>query len=278
MSVRETIEDAIVQTLQGLTEGQSALLATAKGQTVRDRKSLTAAISRELLPAAYVMATGRDSSEKTYRRPGLLSFSVVLATRSFRSDDDARTGAVDVTGVFDLAEQVASALQDQVVATDRQLLLVDEHSVGGDEGTIIWEQGYEVRRLAELGGPTFGGVALAGAGSEVHVELGVLRRATSSFSFPGVDGVFERDLGTRERTIIWHGQLRAADHPSLNTIESNIEDEIRNSQEQSMVDTWGRTHEMCVLQKFNRRGLRRVDELTGEALQDFELEFTQLGR
>lgn len=278
MSAWETIEDAVVQTLEELTLGESALLSTVKGCTSRDRKLLLAAMGRERLPAAYVITTGRDAGERTFRRAGSPVLSVLLAARSHRSDDEARTGGVDVTGVFTLSERVASALQDLTVGGTRRLLLVDERSLGGAEGTNVWEQRYEIRRPSASTAPTFGGVALAGSDSEVHVELGPLRRASSSFSFPGVDGVFERALGARARPIVWRGQLRVADHATLNAIESAIEEEVRCGQEKTMVDPWGRSHELCVLKAFQRRGQRQVDELSGEALQDFELEFDQLGR
>jgi len=229
MSSWETTENGLIQVLEGLTFGQAALLSTVKGCTARDRKSLIAAISRELLPAAYVLAAGRDSGDKASRRAGVPAFNVLLAAGSLRSDDEARKGADDVVGIFDLSQEVAEALQDLLLDTDRQCLLVDERPAGGDEGTIVWEQRYELRRQSELTAPTFGGTALAGADSEVFVELGALRRAASSFSFPGVDGVFERHLGVRERPIKWRGQLRAANDSALNSIESAIEQEVREA-------------------------------------------------
>jgi hypothetical protein len=277
MSAWETIENAIVQAVQQLTLGSSSLLATVKGCTARDRKSLVTAVGRELLPAAYVLAVGRDAGDKATRRPGTPAFNVLLATRSLRDDDEARTGSDDVTGMFDVSEKVAEALQDLLIDTNRRLLLVDERSIGPDEGTIVWEQRYVLRRQSEISAPTFGGVALAGSDSEAHVELGRLRRAVSSFSFPGIDGVFERNLGIRERPIKWSGQLRAANDSALNNIESNIEDEVRDGEAKTMVDSWGRSHQMCVLKSFLRCGRRQRDELTGESLQDFEIEFTQLG-
>jgi len=278
VSVWHEIENDIVQALEQLTEGGSPLLATVKGYTARDRKSLEAAIGRELMPAAYVSVTHRTSSDKSSRRAGSAAISVILAVRSLRDDDEARIGSDKVTGIYELSEQAALALQVLIIATDRRLLLVDERRVGGEEGTVIWEQRYECRRISEANAPTFGGVELAGTDSNVHVELGSLKRAKSSFSFPGIDGVFERDLGLRQRVIKWRGQLRAADDSALNGIESTIEQEIQESQVKVMVDSWGRSYASCVMDAFIRCGPRCKDELTGQALQDFEIEFTQLNQ
>lgn len=278
MSVWETIEDAVVQELAGLMQGGSALLATVKGHTPRDRKVLVGAISRERLPAGYVIATSRDSGGKEARRAGSALFSVLLAAGSLRSDDEARTGADDVTGIFTLAEAAVEALQDLTVDSDRKLLLIDERPAGGDEGLVVWEQRYEVRRQSETVAPEFGGVILAGSPSEVHVELKPVRRATSSFSFPGIDGVFERSLGARERAILWRGQLRSFDDTSLNSVESAIEQEVLTGEEKTMTDSWSRSYDFCVAESFERIGPRRRDELTGMALQDFQLEFTQLSQ
>jgi len=277
MSDWATIEIEVVTTLADLEVEESALLSSVSAQTARDRKSLLAAIQRELLPAAYVMMTGRDSGDKSSEQAGPASMSVVIATRSLRSDGEARTGESGTGGMWSIAEQVSSALQDLMLDSTWRLLLIDERSVGGEEGTIVWEQRYEVRRPAELTAPTFGGTALAGTSSRVRVEPGELRRASGSFSFPGVDGVFDRHLGVRERPIFWRGQLRAADDSALNAIEAAIEDEIRDGLDKTMVDAWSRSHESCVLNVFRRRGPRRRDALSGQVWQDFELEFTQLG-
>jgi len=271
MSFWETIEETVVTALDDLSS-----LETVSGRSAQDRKALTATISRERMPAAYVMATGRQGSDKAHHRPGTPTIDIWLAARSHRNEDDARVGADDVTGVFDLAEQAAGALQDLTIGTDRCLLLIDERSISGEDGLCLWEQRYEVRRHSETTAPTFGGVALAGADSVVQVELGELRRATSSFSFPGIDGVFEHSLGVRERPIVWSGQLRAVGDSALNAMESAIEDEVRSGEAKTLVDAWGRTHASCTAKSFRRRGSRRRDALSGEALQDFELTFVQL--
>jgi hypothetical protein len=278
VSAWETIENTIVQTLSALTLSGQPLLSTVKAVTSRDRKVLSETIQRERMPVAYVMAVGREDGDKASRRAGFPAFSVLLGSRSHRSDDDARGDGAGVAGVFTISEAVIAALQDLLISSDRRLLLVDERPFGGESGTMLWEQRYELRRQSELVAPTFGGVALAGAISFVQVELGSLHLAVSSFSFPGIDGVFQRHLGVRERPIVWRGQLRAANDSALNTIETAIEDELRGGVEKTMVDAWGRSHELCVMKAFHRRGVRRRDELSGQALQDFEIEFAQLGR
>jgi len=278
MSDWATLETEVVNTLAGLEMEECALLSSVSAQTVRDRKSLLASIQRERLPAAYVVMTGRDSGDKSSDQPGGALLSVAIATRSLRSDGEARTGESGSGGLWSIAGQVSSALQDLMLDSTWRLLLIDERPVGGEEGTIVWEQRYKIRRPAELTAPTFGGTALAGTSSRVRVEPGELRRASGSFSFPGVDGVFDRHLGVRERPIFWRGQLRAANDSALNAIETAIEDEIRDGREKTMVDAWSRSHESCVLSVFRRRGPRRRDELSGQVFQDFELEFTQLGR
>ena len=274
----ETIESAVVQSLSAIMLDGSALLATVKGRTSRDRKALLAEIGRERLPAAYVVMTGREAGDKSSRRPGSPTVSVLLATRSLRQEDDARTGAADVTGIFSISEAVVAALGDLVIDEDRLLWLIDERPVSATEGTVVWEQRYEPRRRAGLSQPLFRNPALVGSDSEVEVELGELRCASSSFSFPGIEGVFIRQMGARERPIFWRGQLRAADDDALNAIERGIEDELRLGLADSMWDPWGRTHHFCTLKAFRRKGPRRRDELSGEALQDFELEFTQLAQ
>jgi hypothetical protein len=276
MSTWETIESEVVQTLAGLMSGPSALLVTVKGRSIRSSKALITELQRERLPAAYVVVTGRDASDKAFRRAGSPMLSVFLAARSLRHEDDARTGAADVEGVFSLSEEASAALAALTIGQDRRLLLADERATVGEDGLNVWEQRYEIRRLSELTAPTFGGVPLAGADSEVHVEVGPLQRASSTFSFPGIDGVFSRHLGTRDRAIRWRGQLRADDDGGLNALEAAIEDALRDGTSQTMVDAWGRPHDACVLNAFDRRGPRQRDALTGQALQDFEIVFTQM--
>jgi hypothetical protein len=256
-------------------EGQP-VLAAVQGYGRRDRKSAMAALERERMPAAYVSVIERSGGDKDYRRPGRTRLSVLLAERSERAAADARIGGVDCVGIYAVSELAAVALQDMEVGTGLRLLLLDDQAVGGVDGFLIREQRYEVHRIGQRATPTFGEMALAGAESEVSVELGKLQRATSVFSFPGVDGVFERHMGTRGRSIIWQGQLRAEDDTAMNALEAGIEAEIERGQSKEMTDTFGRHYAACTLRSFERTGARKADELNGQVLQDFSLQFEQL--
>jgi len=209
--------------------------------------------------------------------------SVVVATRSLRGEDGVRVGADGQAGLWTLAERVAAALAQGDLAQTWRAVLLEERPAGGTGGaadalgTMVWEQVYAMCRPAAWAVPTFGGAALAGEGSHVEVEVGELERAGSAFSFPGIDGVFERHLGVRERPILWQGVLRAADDVGLNALEEGIEQEVREGRDKSLVDGFGRTFDACVLRRFTRRGPRQRDALTGEAIQPFEIQFAQLG-
>lgn len=277
MSNWATIETTIASTLSGLTSGGAPLFATIRAVTWRDRKPLIAAIGRERMPAAYIAITSRGPGDKLWRDGGPVELSVFLAARNLRSDGGIRTGSTEGAGLFELVDAAAGPLRDLVIEGDRRLLLVEEKAAGGDEKCIVWEQQYELRNQSGMTPPRFGGVTLAGAESAVRVEIGPLGRASSTFAFPGIDGVFQRHLGTRERKVLWHGQLRAADDAALNAIEAGIEEELRSGRARTLVDPWGRAHESCVLDAFERRGPRVRDDVSGQARQGFEVTFIQLG-
>lgn len=272
------IEDAVAGALSALFEAGVPLLATVRARTARERKVTLASLARERFPAAYVAVSGRDSGDKDHRRAGLALLTVVYACRSERQDDEARRGGSDVVGVLTIVQAAAMALQDLALPGGRRLLLIDEHAVGGEEGSALWEQRYEVRRESGSLVPRFGGIDVGGADSRVEVCVGELRRAVSLFAFPGVDGVFERFAGTRERSIVWRGQLRAADDAALNAIEEGLEDLVRRAEVNSVRDSWSRTFDHCVARSYRRVGARGCDDLTGQAVQAFELEFVQLSQ
>ena len=276
MSDWATIESEVVNVLAELAAGQEKLLATVAARTARDRKVLVEAIRSERLPAAYAVITGRSSGDRDAALAGRVQFSVLIATRSLRADDEARVDGQGVVGAWTIARQVAGGLHDQVVADTWLLSLMDERPAGGESGTIVWEQRYEAIRTAAATAPTFDGVAFAGTSSKICVEVGELKRASELFAFPGVDGVFERFGGVRDRPIWWRGQLRAASDAALNAIEAGIEAQIRAGRAATMADAWGRSFAECVVRAYRRRGPRVRDELSGAVVQEAEIELAQL--
>ena len=276
MSTWLAIEDAMVAKLKQAKVNTATAFATVRSVTSRDRKALTAQIERELLPAAYVVVSGRDVGEKPFRRAGLAQITVLLAKRSDRNDAEARRGGVDGLGIYAIAQAAAAALQGLEVDYRCRLLMLDERSIGGEDGTVFWEQRYEAQRHSARYDAKFAGSTMIGALSEVQVEIGALSRTGMTFGFPGVDGVFEQSAGTRERPIVWRGQLRALTDDALNQIERDLESCIRRAEVNVLMTPCLQRFEYCTPRRFTRKGLRRFDDATGLAVQDFELEFSQL--
>ncbi len=269
-----TLETEILQALAALESEGAPLLATVKGRSSGDRKSLASAFLRERMPAAYVLSAGR--TQRASDVMDTMQVAVWLATRSERGDDDARLGGADVTGMYPLAQEVLSALHDRVMPEDVRLRFVDEKALTGGDGALLWEQVYALDSAPRPAVPLFGGVALAGSSSRMRVEVGPLQRVATQFSFPGIDGVFERNLGTRERRIVWQGELRAEGAAALTALETAVEDELAKAQAKTVVDEWGRAFDACVLRSYARKGPRRVDARSGGVIQEAVLEFAQL--
>jgi hypothetical protein len=271
-----TTEQQVVQLLSGLEVENLPLLATVCARTAREPKRLLEEIRRERMPAAYVMLGSRGSSESGGQRPGPIAMRVLLSATSLRDDDEARRGSVQGPGVFELAERVALAITGMTVADDGRAYLADERILGGEAGLIVWEQRYELRREVGWAAPTFDGVALAGTAGRVQVEPASIERSVSRFAFPGVDGVFEWNLGTRGRSIVWKGSLVGETNGELDALEAAIEMAVRDEPEGTIVDGLGRTFERCVPVLFERRGSRGRDQLRGVVFQEFALSFRQL--
>lgn len=275
-STWSTIESSLVSELAAIEADGSPILATTRGSSLQDRKALVTSMQREHWPVCYVVLSLRSKSDEATQCPGDTRVRVLIGCGSVRTAGDARIGAVDGRGVFEVKSHVAQGLKSFEPVAGHVLRLREEKLLDACESFVVWEQQYAVRQTGVRQQPTFGGELLAGALSDVTVLAGSVSRATSVFSFPGIDGVFQRDMGTRERGIAWAGHLRAAGDEAMNTLESSIESAVQDGSTASVVDEWNRTYESCVLMKFKRIGPRVHDDVTGEAVQQFELHFSQL--
>lgn len=291
MSELGELESAVVGLLAGIDVGGEPLFRSVAGFAAADRRQAVARIGGLTAPAALVIYTGRERGEAGGGRGGVgggrgdAAFGVIGGPRvtvlvraeNLRGGEDVRVGDGSAAGAFDLLASVAAALDGAVVVTDRRLTVIDEQVVAADETHAVYEQRYAVERTPDLTAPTFNGVALAGAGSVVRVEVGDVESDAALFAFPGIDGVFRHRLGMRRRAIRWVGQLRAANDAALNTLESAIEAAVADPRGHVMADAWSRQFADCVLERFTREGPRRRHPRTGQAAQGFECVFGQLG-
>ena len=124
---------------------------------------------------------------------------------------------------------------------------------------------------------TFNGSDILGqsGGSAVRVEPGPVERQDVRYGIQGIPGTFIHDMGTRARSILVTGTLKAASASALNGVETTLEDTVAAATEATLADDWGRSFQNCVLAAYDRKGPRRKTE-GGVCLQDFEARFTQL--
>lgn len=273
MSELGDIEMGMVNLLAAVQDGGVDVFAAVRGMAGTDRKVLTGQLLRELKPAEYVVFDERSKRGGSEGDPRL---AVLLAGSSYRGGDEVRLGATDVRGGYELSDFGIGALHEAVVADDVRLTFQGERTVWCDGKTVVLEQTYAGRGVSSTTAATFGGQAIAGSDSVFDVVLGEIESESVAFGFPGIAGTFEHRLGVRDREILWEGQLRASDDAGLSAIESTLEECAADPTPRSMVDPWGRTHADVVLRGFARKGVRRVDRLTGKTVQDFVCRFRQL--
>jgi len=270
------LEAAVMGLISAIQSGGAPAFRSVVGFADADRRRTVARISGLAAPAAVVIYTGRVRTSMPGSVIGLPKVTVLLRAQNLRGRAAVRSGDTTALGAFDVLSLATATLDGAIVQTDRRLVALDEQTLTADETHVVYEQRYLVDRVAEATQPTFDGVVLAGANSAVNVVVGDATAETVSFAFPGIDGVFRHHLGMRDRAIGWTGQLRDVDDAALNTTEAAIEAAVANPGAFDMVDAWSRTFSDCTLDRFVRRGPRSRHPVTGEALQSFELQFTQL--
>lgn len=276
MSELGDLEAAVLGLLESVTVDGEPAFAEVTGLSDPDGKRSAATLARRPQPTAAVAFDGRTRAEVKESWIGLPRLAVFISNRHLGDSSAARLGDAETPGGFDLLGAVTEALDGAVVLGDRRLQAFDEQTVTADDRTVVYAQRYLIERTATASAPTYSGQAIAGADSIVSVELGETDRERVAFGFPGIDGVYHHDLGSRGRAIRWFGQLRADDDTSLNAIESAIENLAAAASPQTLGDPWGRSHPDCVLDSFQRKGARRRHPVTGQAVQNFEMVFRQL--
>ncbi len=270
------IESAVGSILGAIEVEASPLFSTVRAIAIADRKSALAAGVDLQMPAVLFGLDGRDKSASGQPVPGGPRLMVYVFATNLRSEDGARVGDVDGVGAFTLAHEASVALDGAVVAGNRRIGAVDERVVLSNERTIAIEQRWSVEAFSDSVTPTFDGQAIVGSDSVVSTQVGAIEARSVVFGFPGIDGEFRHGLGNEARTIRWVGQLRADNQNGINAIESEIENLMGSGGTSVLVDSVGRAFERCAIDSFNRRGERYVHPMTGQFVQNFELDFVQL--
>lgn len=276
MSQYGDIEDAVVALLSDLSDANGTLFATVQGVSAADRKQALGVVERWLKPAAAVRIEGREKRVSSEAVAGDARLTVLIIAEGLRSSDASRRGDVDTRGAFALAGASSQALDGTTVGSVNGMTLLDEQVVSAGDSFVVIEQRYAVECLAGTAVPTFDGQVIAGSGASVSVTVGELESEAILYGFPGIDGAFRHELGTRSRTIQWTGQLRAADNAALSATESAIESLVGEGRVATVTDASGRSFDNCVVSSFARRGPRRIHATTGAVAQNFELVFIQL--
>ncbi len=276
MNELSDVTTAVMNRLTAIQSGGADAFRSVMMFSDPDRRRSVAHLRRVVAPAAMVVYAGRGRGAGDEGVLGMPKLSVLVSARNLRGGDDPQVGDAAVNGAFELLSLVAGDLDGAIVDADRRLIAVDEQLVGADESQVVYEQRYVVERVNNVTLPTWNADTLVGAGSVVDVVVGDVSTESSQFAFPGVDGVFEHHLGVRSREIVWRGQLRAVDDATLNTVEAGIETAIGGATSADLTDAFSRTFGDCVPRRFTRRGKRRRDPVSGEAVQPFEMLFVQL--
>jgi len=274
MSRLGDLETGILSRLATATIGGAPAFATIEGASGGPRPALRAALRRERMPAAYVAFIEEPEAPETRDVARGARFAVLVADRSLRLPSDPRLGDDDAPGAFALMAAARAQLDDWSPSSGIRLVPIHEKFVDADDRVAIYEILYRVWPIAEevAEAPTFGGSAIAGATSEMHVEVGDFRIITivTKTADGGVDQSFE----VAARPIVWRGTLRAASHAALSSIEAAIETSIADLDEGTVADGNGRTFDGCAIERYERDGARRVDGTT--VIQPAAIHFNQL--
>lgn len=274
MSRLGNLETAILARLATATIDSAPAFATIEGASGGPRPALRTALRRERMPAAYVAFIDESEAPETREIARGARFAVMVADRSLRLPSDPRQGDDDAAGAFALMAAARGVLDNWSPSNGFRLVVVHEKFVDADERLAVYEILYRVWPIAEevSESPTFGGSAIAGASSRMHVEVGDFRIVTivTETEGGGVDLSFE----VATRPIVWRGELRAASHSSLTSIENAIETRIADLEIETVADGNGRTFDGCAIKRYEPRGSRRVEGTT--IVQPVAIHFEQL--
>lgn len=274
MSLLADIENAIVTRLATATSGGQPLFATVRGASGPFRPAIRQALSRERLPAAFVIFIDEKLEPETDDEDRGPRFSILVADRALRVTSNPRQGDEDVTGAFALLEQARARLDGFGLTGHRLMTPLLQRFVDADDRLAIYEIVYRVRPIESP--LLIDGQPLGGDEAAWRVEAGGPRMEGAEFSFAGIDGTFRSLLAQRGRTIVCRGRLRAADDAALDVLEAALDELVLSGLARELIDGKNRVFSDCVPRRWARLGPRGVLDESGRVEQRCEIEFEQL--
>lgn len=275
MSRLADLENQLVSRLATATLSNSPLFVTVQGVSGGYRPAIREALQRERMPTAMVAFIEETINPETKQSSRGAKFVVLLAARSLRMESNPRHGDDDAIGAMTLLEQARQELDGFEPTTGYRLVGLHEKFIEANDRIAVYELAYRVSPIIEA--PLeFGGTPLAGAESRLTLELGVLEMAQPAFGLEARRPGFQELSGLAPREIMWQGQLRAASHAALNTIENNIKSELAMQKPNSITDGTGRVFANTILEQLTHKGPRQETENGETITQEVELQFLQL--
>lgn len=274
MSRLAHLEDALVGRLAEALIGGSPVFAAVRGMSGGYRSALRDSLRRERTPAAYVAFTDEPTAPETKTPVRGARFVVLVVAKTLRLEADPRHGDVDSLGAFALLEKARSQLDDYEALSGFRAVILHQKFLEADERIAVYELLYRLWPIIEA--PlTFGGQAVAGPDSRMALELGPLAIYHSDYGLTTLGRDYATAMYIRARSIVWRGQLRAADDSALNAIEANLNSLLLSQVQRDIEDGTGRTFTDCVLDKIVMDGSRRSSDDGALVVQDAELYFLQ---
>ncbi len=276
MSRLGDLETVIVDRLAlAMIQGTPAF-ESVRGVSGGNRRLNLDALRRERMPAARVGFTEDPTAPEVRDTVRGAKFAVLIGAQSLRAGSDPRNGDSLTIGAFALMDAVRTELDNFEPITGFRLLNLHEKFIEADDRVAIYESLYRVWPIV-VPGPVlmFGGVLLLGSDSVMDLEAGPIGVDSIDIGYHGNSGVYNKKFAIGRRSIFWRGQVRAATHTAMNTIEMDVELKITNKTIGDVTEGTNRTFTSCTLEAYFRRGRRRIEG--GIIVQDAVLLFSHPG-
>ena len=275
MSTLGTIENTFVSKVQALTYAAEPAFNTVRGHMIARNDTLPKAILSERMPAAYICFRSMFFDSDTLNL--VRYFSVFVAARNLRRQDDTRHDVGGAPGLLTLLELVNDEL-DGLSMGDTYSLMSGASTASADAKTLVTKLSYSVHDGYAAAAINLDGDAMFAEGSVAGMIAGTPVVKAADFTFPGSKGVIRQVLGTGPREIIIRGILRGADDDSLNDMETGLEALVGDAAVHTLSDFAGRTFSDCVGTSYKRSGNRARQWGNLPVSQKFVMRFEQLAQ